>query len=88
MHPHMALFAAMIPDLPEGVEVSKIGRAGRDDYEWIEGKLSKGPRSNSQVIVRPAEGYEFVYNIMSNGYNVMKKESIAAKTDSANDNAS
>ena len=76
MHPHMQLFAAMVPDLPEGVEIAKIGRAGQDDFELIEGKLFKGPRSSSQVIVRPAPGYEFVYNILNNGYSVVKQGSM------------
>ena len=74
MHAHMRLFANLIPDLPEGVDIVKVGMAGREDFEFIGGRIEKGPRSNAQVIVKPQKGYDFVFDIERNCYAVQKVE--------------
>ena len=61
-------FAPMIPGLPAGVKIVRIGLAGPNDYEFMGNKIYKGPRSGSQVIVTPNEGYEFAFGIEQNCY--------------------
>lgn len=53
-----------IPGQPEGIEVIRFGICGPDDYELTSEGISKGPRqgSTSQIIVKPAKGYKFVFD--------------------------
>lgn len=69
-----------IPGLPEGVTCAKIGIATPDEYELTrsatgECEITKGQRfgSASQIIVEPAGGYEFLYDIRSLTFRPVKK---------------
>jgi hypothetical protein len=69
-----------IPGLPEGVVCTKIGIASPDEYELTrsatgECEISKGQRfgSASQIIVEPALGFEFLYDIRSLTFRPVKK---------------
>lgn len=61
-------FEHLIPGLPTGARIVRIGLAGQNDYELYGSKIVKGPRSGSQVIVAPVAGYEFAFDIASNSY--------------------
>lgn len=56
-----------IPGTPEGVEIVRIGIAGPDEFELIGDHIEKGKRegSISQVIVKPAPGWAFRFDIVS-----------------------
>lgn len=53
-----------IPGTPEGIEVVRMGIAGPDDFEIVGNSIQKGKREGtiSQVIVRPAKGWEFRFD--------------------------
>lgn len=69
-----------IPGLPEGVEVIRIGIAGPEDFEIVGTAepgvhlITKGARagSMSQIIVRPAPGYQFLWNLRSLSFDAVK----------------
>jgi hypothetical protein len=64
--------------LPEGVQLLRIGAAEADDYELVSTggviQIFKGPRvgAASGVIVVPAEGYSFRFDIKTYSYYVVK----------------
>lgn len=71
-----------IPGLPEGVECVRIGTATADDYEITNSvhtddppSITKGPRigSATQIIVRPAAGWEFRFDIRTLSFRLVKK---------------
>lgn len=69
-----------IPGLPEGVECVRIGIAEPEDFEIVGTvdptvqAITKGARagSMSQVIVRPAKGFDFLWNIRTLSFDVVK----------------
>jgi hypothetical protein len=74
-----------IPGLPEGVVCTKIGIAEPDEFELTSSnglhEITKGQRfgSVSQIIVEPAPGFEFVFDIRSLTFRPVKK--LAAPVD-------
>ena len=68
-----------VAGLPIGVELVKFGAATADDYELVNElsgtKIYKGPRvgAASGVIVKPADGYAFRFDIRSLSYFVVKE---------------
>ncbi len=61
-----------IDGLLPGVEFVRIGTCGPEEYEQHGDHLLKGARSVSQVIVKPATGFEFRYEITSNCYRTVR----------------
>lgn len=59
-----------IEGLPEGVELVRVGIPRADEFELYGTSISKGPRGDSvsQLVVRPAQGWEFKYDIRAYGY--------------------
>lgn len=68
----------LIAGLPVGIELVKFDTAGAEDYELISDNtgvhIMKGPRigAASGVIVKPAQGYSFRYDIRSMSYFAVK----------------
>jgi hypothetical protein len=68
-----------IPGMPEGVSAIRFGIASADEFELTMAgdnpQIEKGVRegSISQLIVKPAEGYEFVYDIRRHTFRPVKK---------------
>ena len=56
-----------IPGLPEGVELVRVGEPAVGEYVWdrgIYGPIGSGDASGDRcLIVRPAAGYRFEYDI-------------------------
>lgn len=72
---------AKIEGLPEGVELVRIGVCGPEEFEVTNDPtnenppiISKGPRqgSNTQVIVRPAPGFKFSFDIRGYHFQIEK----------------
>jgi hypothetical protein len=68
-----------IPGLPEGIDVVRIGIAKVEEFEiinQIDGsvRIVKGRRegTNTQVIVKPADGFAFAFDIRTLSYNIVK----------------
>ena len=57
-----------IAGLLPGVEMVRIGTAGPEEFEQVGDSLLKGPRGMSSVIVKPADGWSFVFDIKANVY--------------------
>lgn len=57
-----------IAGLMPGVELVRLGQCGAEEFEQVGDDLLKGPRGNSQIVVKPAVGYEFRFEIASNSY--------------------
>lgn len=53
-----------IEGLPDGVECVRIGRAMADEFELYGKRIIQGGRSDSisHVIVRPAQGWSFLFD--------------------------
>lgn len=63
-----------IPGLPEGVLCVRIGQAKPEEFQMHGEAIRKGTSVGaSQVIIAPAEGYEFVYDITINRYRCIPK---------------
>lgn len=69
-----------IKGLPEGVTCVRIGIATPDEYEIYGDEITKGARAGSitQIIVEPAPGWMFWYDIRSLSFRPVKK--LAAPT--------
>jgi hypothetical protein len=63
-----------LPGLPEGIVAIRFDAAGPDDFEMYGDGIQKGPRpgSHSQVIVRPAPGYTFLWDAAKGYYRCVK----------------
>lgn len=63
---------ADILGLLPGCELARIGMCEPDEFEQMDNYLLKGARGCSQVVVKPAPGYEFQYEIVINAYRPVK----------------
>src|ERR1700722_19218456 len=67
-----------VAGLPTGVELVRLGTASTEDYELVNDSngvhIYKGPRvgAASGVIVQPADGYSFRFDIRSMAYFTVK----------------
>jgi hypothetical protein len=57
-----------VPGLPESIELAEYRLATADDYISVRGGVQAGPSSFPTFILRPAEGFEFRYDIASDSY--------------------
>ncbi len=74
-----SLFARFVPNLPDGCQISRIGSAYPGEYELLGDEIVKAVRpSASAVIVKPLDGYSFIYDITKNVYAAAK--AVAPKT--------
>lgn len=72
-------FARFIPNLPDGCVVLRVGSAYPNDFELLGDEIVKAVRpSSSAVIIKPADGYTFIYDIQKNTYAAAK--AVAPKT--------
>ncbi len=68
-----------VAGLPEGVELVGLRAATADDYELVRDDkgphILKGPRAGaaSGVIVKPADGYKFVFDLREYGFLAIKQ---------------
>lgn len=62
-----------IPGLPEGVLCARIGQCEDGEFELHGDHIEKGARGFSQIVVAPADGYEFVFDMATNHYACVKK---------------
>lgn len=61
-----------IPGLLPGCELVRFGSCGADEFEQFGDHLLKGSRGGSQIIVNPAPGYKFIFDIENNCYRPVK----------------
>ena len=63
--------------LPEGVEAVRVGEAKPGEFVFIDDGEIYGPASENRpfsgLVVGPAEGYEFAYNIGHNSHVPVKR---------------
>lgn len=72
-------FARFIPNLPDGCIVVRVGAAYAGEFELLGDDIVKASRpSSSAVIIKPADGYTFIYDIQKNTYAAAK--AVAPKT--------
>lgn len=57
-----------ITGILHGVELVRLGTCDVSEFEQHGDEIRKGPRGTSQVVVKPAEGWSFRFDILSNCY--------------------
>jgi hypothetical protein len=62
------VFASPIAGLLPGCEFVRIGQADPTEFEQVGDRIYKGERGMSQVVVKPAAGYRFLFDILNNCY--------------------
>lgn len=61
-----------LPGLPEGVVPIRYGYGRSDrDFRIVDGKIAVARKEVASLIVEPAEGYRFQWDIRTNGYVVV-----------------
>lgn len=61
-----------ISGLLPGCELVRFGTCGAEEFEQMDDRIYRGARGNSQIIVKPATGYEFRFDITINAYRAVK----------------
>ncbi len=57
-----------IPKLPAGIELLEWARAAEGQWFFQNGRVHPGPSGREAFVVEPSEGYEFTYDVATDGY--------------------
>lgn len=57
-----------LPKLPTGIELLEWARAAEGQYFFQNGRVHPGPSGREAFIVESSDGYEFTYDVSTDGY--------------------